>query len=404
MPKKNILALALLFCFATTMSHGVPPFPLYHVCKNYLDNSLNSSECLQNTFTFICANGNDFGSDNNCEGFYVGPMALYPSGCACADGTRLLGCTEDWHCQTYSGPGFCDTNTNQCEAILDMCEENQNPCLPGTWWNFMTASLGCIPCNENSFCVGGSIGCCNDGSTGMPPNSQGPGGACIVNCDQNQYSAAGSSSPGDCKSCPSGYARDCTGVAASGEAGACKSCSACPPSCGGYSSCGTGYESASCTAGNCSSYIAYRCASGYYGNPSSCSSGCSPCPGSHPNSTAGSNSAQTNCSASCANCAATSGATCSRAAATVNYPTSCSYTTGCSAGYYGPANAGAYNPACTRCPDVAAANGWSPNTIIGTSAAGGTVPITNCYISGGTTGISDETGTFTANGNCPYQL
>ena len=67
----------------------------------------------------------------------------------------------------------------------------------------------------------------------------------------------------------------------------------------------------------------------------------------------------------------------------------------CAAGYYGN------GVTCTPCPNINAANGWNPSTIVGTSAAGATL-ITDCYIPGGTAGISDGTGTFTASGNCSY--
>ena len=161
----------------------------------------------------------------------------------------------------------------------------------------------------------------------------------------------------------------------------------------------------SCSNCVCNTKTTYRCEAGYWGSPTNASSGCTACPSSHPNSTAGSNSTQSTCNVSCTACSASSGATCTRASSTATYNNSCSYTTGCSAGYYGPASgAGTYNPTCTRCPDVTTSNGWSPNTITRTSTAGTTVPITSCYIPSGTTDIDDEIGTFTSSGICQYQL
>ena len=65
----------------------------------------------------------------------------------------------------------------------------------------------------------------------------------------------------------------------------------------------------------------------------------------------------------------------------------------CNGGYY------LNGTSCSQCPNITA-QGWGPS-MYGNSAAGSTT-ITSCYIPGGTTGISDGTGTFTSSGNCAY--
>ena len=72
-------------------------------------------------------------------------------------------------------------------------------------------------------------------------------------------------------------------------------------------------------------------------------------------------------------------------------PTGC--TRVCDAGYY------LNGASCSQCPNITA-QGWSPS-MYGSSAAGSTA-IGNCYIPGGTAGISDGTGTFTTSGSCAY--
>ena len=235
------------------------------------------------------------------------------------------------------------------------------------------------------------------GTTGCHCDKGGVCG-CPVSCDcLSDFGVTGPSCPSQCD----WYGGGCSNPS---EGAACVW-----GSCGGANgnhiqTCTKGtWNSVSCTCGSITT--SYRCEAGYWGSPTNASSGCTVCPGSHPNSTAGSNSTQSTCNVSCTACAATSGATCTLAAANATYNNSCSYTTGCSAGYYGPASgAGTYNPACTRCPDVTTSNGWSPNTITRTSTAGTTVPITSCYIPSGTTDIDDEIGTFTSFGTCQYQL
>ena len=66
----------------------------------------------------------------------------------------------------------------------------------------------------------------------------------------------------------------------------------------------------------------------------------------------------------------------------------------CEAGYY------LNGTSCSQCPNITA-QGWGPS-MYGSSAAGST-GVGNCYIPGGTTGISDGIGTFTTSGNCLYQ-
>lgn len=109
----------------------------------------------------------------------------------------------------------------------------------------------------------------------------------------------------------------------------------------GYSLCG-GYEH---TETN------YRCAAGYYGTPTSTTSGCNACP---------------------------SNATCSAGSTTFS----------CNKGYY------KNGTICTACP--------TSGGIAGTTSAAGATSITSCYLPSGAS-FSDSTGSGTYTGNCYYK-
>ena len=219
-------------------------------------------------------------------------------------------------------------------------------------------------------------------------------GQCIQTCE-----ISGTSNP-LCQQCVAliCYGDQCAQCQAAGGGPACcipcgTPCGGggCTANCGSWSGCAAGYQSRTCVATDCSTSTQYQCAAGYTGSPSSCSSGCTAC-------TTGAWGAWSDYPAIGYGWRTRSNASCG---------TDIEYR--CAAGWY-RTNSGTapscapvpYCSGCTQCPDINASNGWSPNTIYGTSAAGATA-ITGCYIPSGTTGISDETGTFTADNNCLHQ-
>lgn len=173
-------------------------------------------------------------------------------------------------------------------------------------------------------------------------------------------------------------------IAGGGGAGCCIPCGTtcggggtCTASCdSSYTSCGTGYERRNCTSTDCSTYYQYKCATGYTGSPSSCSSGCSLC-------TTGAWGAWSAVGVGCEGR--------SRSTATCGTESEMR----CSSGYYQTGTislGGGWPPTCngcTQCPDS------------GASAAGSTA-VTQCYV---TAGGSDATGNYNWQGGiCYYSL